>query len=722
MQAYNLLSVPIKKYIRDKKWDSFRPIQQAAIVKIMTTQNHYILAARTASGKTEAAFLPVLSSLDFAESGVQVLYISPLIALINDQFRRVNELCKYLDVRVTKWHGEANRSEKKALLKSPSGILLITPESIEAMFVNRPYQVKHLLSNVKFIIIDEIHSFLGTERGMQLKSLLFRISEKTNNTIRYIGLSATLGDYYDSVKSFFGQAEQTKVLRDNTAQQVNTAIYYYSGGEKDLPVPLLADLYKVTQKYKTLIFPNSRGRVEELAVKLRKIAIKNNGHFHYYAHHSSISRELREFIEQFVKQNKRHNFAIACTSTLELGIDIGSVDLVAQVDSTFSVASLAQRLGRSGRKEGQHSNLLLCATQKWSLLQSLACYELFKEKFVEPLLDIPYPVDILFHQIISIVKENSSIHKRKLFQQLEANPAFKTIPADVVLRLVKFMIAKEFLENLDGEIIIGLQTAPLLSGRTFYTVFQTTADMQVMVENKMIGEIPPSPQIVPDQNIFLAANIWTIEEVDYKQNKIFVKKAKDGEKPLFYGTGGNIHQRVREKMLELVCRDYPMGNADATSKEIMRELRHQFREFDLTDFTTERPVFVNDYALQFFSFASSKINQTLFFLFKRLQKKALTFHETQSCFEFKKTEFSEFQDLLQKCIVSLSTFDALLDDYYPEHQEEFPVSKWGAYLPTSLKKEMLLTSYFMPEDTMQFLLGLELSRSELKQTESKGRE
>ena len=154
--SFDLLSSPIRKYIRDKRWEELRPIQAAAISRILSTEENYILASRTASGKTEAAFLPILSKINYQKKGVPVLYISPLIALINDQFLRIEELCEYLDLPVTKWHGEASKGAKEALLKEPRGIVLITPESLEAMFVNKSYSVKLLFSNLQFIVIDEI--------------------------------------------------------------------------------------------------------------------------------------------------------------------------------------------------------------------------------------------------------------------------------------------------------------------------------------------------------------------------------------------------------------------------------------------------------------------------------------------------------------------------------------------------------------------------------------
>ena len=186
--SFDLLSAPIRKFIRDKGWEELRPIQTAAITRILGSDDNYILASRTASGKTEAAFLPILSKVNFTESGVQVLYISPLIALINDQFYRVEELCKNLDVDVVKWHGEANKTVKDKLLKNPKGIVLITPESLEAMLANKPFNVRQLFSNLKYVVIDEIHSFIGTDRGIQLKSILSRLQQVNSISFSIVGL------------------------------------------------------------------------------------------------------------------------------------------------------------------------------------------------------------------------------------------------------------------------------------------------------------------------------------------------------------------------------------------------------------------------------------------------------------------------------------------------------------------------------------------------------
>jgi ATP-dependent Lhr-like helicase len=565
--AYNLLSEPIRKYIRAQGWDALRPIQAAAISKIVSTDYNYILASRTASGKTEAAFLPILSSTDFNERGVQVLYISPLIALINDQVRRVEDLCKNLEIEVTKWHGEAKRSLKKKLIKNPNGIVLITPESIEAMFVNAPYNITNLFGNLKFIIIDEIHSFLGVDRGLQLMSLLFRIQREASQNIRIIGLSATIGDdNYIHAKKLTGNVSNTKVLLDRTKKPTMAKFKFYESSSKELPLDLVKDLYIETKENKALIFPNSRARTEEVAVKLHRISNRLNGHKNYFSHHSSVDKEIRESVEFFAKNNQRNNFCISATSTLELGIDIGTVDKIIQIDSTHSVASLVQRIGRSGRREGEKSVVCIYATEKWSLLQSLACWNLYKKDFLEPIDTALRAYDILLHQLLSIVKQNSGIEIKYLIHTLSTNPVFENIPPSEIEKLINYSIDGDYLEKIRTELILGLEGEKIVNSRDFYSVFITEPDFKVMHSGRRVGQIPFSPQIKVNENLLLAAKIWKIKDIDFKAGVIEVLPAKDGKAPSFSGGAGGIHPEVRKEMLRILKSqaDYDELNQECT--------------------------------------------------------------------------------------------------------------------------------------------------------------
>lgn len=703
--SFNLLSEPIRKFIRDKGWEELRPIQNAAITRILGSDDNYILASRTASGKTEAAFLPILSKVDFNESGVQVLYISPLIALINDQFYRVEELCKNLDVDVVKWHGEANKTVKNKLLKNPKGIVLITPESLEAMFVNKPFNVRQLFSNLKYVVIDEIHSFIGTDRGLQLKSILSRLQQVNSTSFSIVGLSATIGDY-DEAKKFTGDESKTKVLLDRTAKEINTIFRYIKSTTVDLPLELLKDLYIETKDSSVLIFPNSRGRVEEVSVKLKKISERMNGHSNYFSHHSSVDREVREYVEYFAKNNTRQNFCISCTSTLELGIDIGTVDQVVQIDATHSIASLIQRVGRSGRKEGKSSNLYLYATNEWSLLQSIACWLLYKEGFIEPPQKNEKPYDILVHQTLSIIKGYSGIKLTDLINVLSKNSAFKQIESFEIEEILNHLIEIDLLEKLQHEVIIGVEGEKVVNSRDFYSVFKTEENFKVINVGNKIGEIPFSPQIIEDENILLSARIWKIKFVDHKAKKIEVVPAKDGKKPMFFGGSGIIHQKIREKMFEILYSKMDYDFLDQPSCDEIEILRKEFSFFSIQDLQSERPLLSSEKNLQLFTFTGTRINRTIKLLLDITGIKNM-FDDANSSFYIQVSK-QEITTKWNSVSLPLIEIDSHISKLLESNPALLEFSKWGIYLPENYRMKLLKEKYFDIEQTKEFLTTMKL--------------
>lgn len=706
--SFELLSEPIRKFIRDKGWEQLRPIQNAAISKILSSDENFILASRTASGKTEAAFLPILSKVNFNDSGVQVLYISPLIALINDQFYRVEELCKYLDVTVTKWHGEANKTLKGRLIKQPTGIVLITPESLEAMFVNKPFNVKHLFSNLKYVVIDEIHSFVGTDRGIQLKSILNRLQKVNSHSFRIVGLSATMSEEnkFMEVKEFTGNVEKTKILIDRTAKEINAVFRFFKNENEELPLELLKDLYIETKDNKVLIFPNSRGRAEEVAVKLKKISDRVKGHPNYFSHHSSVDREVREYVEYFAKNNKRHNFCISCTSTLELGIDIGSVDEVVQIDATHSIASLIQRVGRSGRKDGESSNLFIYATTQWTLLQSIACWLLYKESFIEPPEKNEKPYDILVHQALSITKGHSGILLIELIKQLKENSAFNLIEQSEIEEILQHLIEIDFLEKLQHEVIIGVDGEKVVNSREFYSVFKTEENFKVVNAGNTIGEIPFSPQIIEDENILLSAKIWKIKFVDHKAKKIEVIPAKDGKKPMFFGGGAVVHQKIREKMFEVLYSKTEYDFLDEPSFDEIEMMRNDFSVFNIKDLQSERPLLTAEKHLQLFTFTGTRINRTIQLLLNIAGiKNTLDDSSSSLDIEVPKQELISKWNYLSFPLTDIDTHISTLLETNPTLLD---FSKWGIYLPKRYQIKLVRNKYFDIEQTKELLSKLEL--------------
>lgn len=698
--ALELLSEPIRKYIREKRWATLHPIQTAAIRRISTTNNHYILASGTASGKTEAAFLPILSQVDFEERGVQVLYISPLVALINDQFKRVEDLCENLDVTITKWHGEAKQSLKKRLIQQPSGIVLITPESLEAMFVNKPYQIKDLFSNLKFVVIDEIHAFIGSDRGIQLKSILSRLQKINLKSFRVIGLSATIGDYNEA-KKFTGDASNTKVLLDKTVRPVNVAFKFFENQGADLPLDLLKDLYIKTKDHKVLIFPNSRGRVEEVAVKLKKISNQVNGHPNYFSHHSSVNKEVREYIEFFAKTNEYQNFCIACTSTLELGIDIGTVDQVVQIDATHSVASLAQRLGRSGRKEGEKGNLFLYATNKWSLLQSLACWQLHEISLIEAPTITYQPYDILAHQALSIAKGHSGILIKNLIGELKTNAAFEAITTEAIKEIIQYLIKNDWLEQLQHEVIIGIEGEKIVNQRDFYSVFSTQETLKFIHSGRTIGELPPSPQIKEGENVLLAARIWKITHIDFNAKKVIIISAKDGKKPMFFGSSGEVATLIRQKMFSILLDKTVYNYLDSESQEEILNMRNNFSIFNIENQERQRPLLIKMTELEFFTFAGTRVNNTISILFKLVE---INYQLDRSRSLFKiSMPYDEFHKKWEIIMTKLKEFDKHLEAHFDENPLLKDVSKWSKLLPPKYQIALTKERFYDVKETQDFL-------------------
>ncbi len=709
---YNLLSEPIRKYIRDKRWDALRPIQAAAIVKITTTNLNYILASRTASGKTEAAFLPILSKTDFNQVGVQVLYISPLIALINDQFYRITDLCENLEIKVTKWHGEANKSLKSKLIKNPSGIVMITPESLEAMFVNAPYNAHTLFGNLKYIIIDEIHSFIGVDRGIQLMSILSRIQRINKENIITIGLSATIGtENYLEAKKLIGNISETKILLDKEKKETVVNFKYFSVSTKELSLDLIKDLYAETCNHKVLIFPNSRGKAEEIAVKLKKISEKLHGHRFYYSHHSSVDKEIREDIEKFAKNNERYNFCISCTSTLELGIDIGTIDKIVQIDSTHSVSSLVQRIGRSGRREGEKSIINIYATDKWNLLQSLACWQLYNSDFLEPLHISDRPFDILFHQLLSISKQLSGISKASLTQQLKTNFAFSLISEQDIISIIDYSISKNYLELLGNEIILGVEGENIVNTKEFYSVFKTEPSFKVINSGHKIGDIPFSQQVIPDANILLAARIWKIIDIDFKSAKITVIPANDGKKPIFFGSIGETHEKVRVEMLRILKSSEEYIELDNSSKDILTEFRNDFKGFIISDFQFDRPIVVKSNKIKIYTFTGTKINNSLVFLIS-LTGIDVILNDQSSTLEID-INIDDIGSLTNKINDVYVDIDFHLKNSVETNESLLNFSKWGKFLPISYQCQILKERTYDFENAISFLNRLIFIESDI---------
>ena len=544
MDTYNMLKKEIRRYIYDQNWQKFTKIQEHSIKLYSESEDNLILIAPTASGKTEAAFLPAINSIENWEEGIKIVYISPLIALINDQFNRISELCKYMEITVTRWHGEASQSKKRDILKNPKGILLITPESLEALFVTKSDRVRKLFYNVENIIVDEIHSFIGSNRGIQLKSLLERMSLYIkNNNPRMIGMSATVSEEnYLDLKEIFQNKRITKIIRDKGKNELKIDCNFYSN-----EIAALNKIYEYSKTETMLVFPNTRQKVEMIAANLKKKAQKEKINISYFSHHASVSKNIRAMVENFAKESNKNLFTICCTSTLELGIDIGAVDSIVQYNAPHSVSSLAQRLGRSGRRTGIN-NLHFISDEKWNLLQGLSAISIYKKGKVDKIDVVKKPYDVMAHQILSLIVEKSEINLSEFKKIIQKYQTWKNIEYEEFSNICNHLLKEKYIEMLDNSIIAGINLEKILKKAEFYTQFKVE-DMYSVYNNQIkIGELPLEIGVNVTDNIYLAAGIWKIKRVEEEVRKIFVEKAKDGRPPIFFGEEGEITDELRKEM------------------------------------------------------------------------------------------------------------------------------------------------------------------------------
>lgn len=699
MDAFEYLQPEIKRFIYEEGWKSLRKIQEASIKRAHDTDNNLILAAPTASGKTEAAFLPALNMMDRTTGGVKILYISPLIALINDQFKRMTDLCNFMDIRVTAWHGEANASEKKKLLANPEGILLITPESIEAMFVNRSAEAKHLFRSLEWVIVDEVHNFLENNRGIQLKSLLARIMELTETKPRFIGMSATVKkEDYPFIKEFFDNGRTTDVLLDTSVNALESTISYYPSDTK-VPYEAIEEIYARSQEESMLVFPNTKANVEEISVSLKKLSKKRGSYVRYFAHHASVDKFIRKEAEEFAKSDQDDLFTICCTSTLELGIDIGSVDSVVQYGAPPSVSNLAQRLGRSGRKT-QNQILHLISSDQWAMLQSMAALSLFNKKQLDSAKVIDIPYDVLAHQIISELVQKSGIKKNELKEIILKRLCWNSISDQDFERLVTFLVDNEYIEVSGPEYITGVEAEKLLRSREFYAHFYSEPDYNVYFGKEKIGSVPYTPSVMVGENIYLSAKVWKVEEVETSSKKIHVTKAKDGKPPKFLGVGNPVTREIRHEMERIMRTPSEWKLYDDRIKEMLQKMSEENVK-DRSIYWVDGNITKN--AVR--TFESTRVNRTLLALLQMVGEDETSMRFVLDDYS-SKIEGADLENIFYALISNGLVEEDLIDflSGRPDIVDRiFSHSKYMNLVPYDLKVKYIMKNYFDIEGTRAYI-------------------
>lgn len=693
--SYDLLSRDMREFIYKKGWPSLTKIQDAAIRQMYESENNLILAAPTASGKTEAAFLPAISKAEDIKNKLKILYISPLIALINDQFERITAMCKDLDIRVTSWHSEASVSKKDKLVENPSGILLITPESLEAMVVSDKKRAEVLLKDIEYVIVDEIHGFLDTNRGLQLKSLLVRIQSYMEKNPRMLGLSATIGEKnYDLAKDFFLNGRQTNILLDRSRNDLIMSLDYIES--EDINKEIAQKVLEYSLGKSTLVFPNSRAKVEKLSYLLKKEVEEKGYDIRIFSHHSSISKIKRTEIETFAKTSRR-DFIIVATSTLELGIDIGAVDQVIQVGSAASVLSLSQRLGRSGRRT-RKSVIYQIATDKWDLVQASSSLRLFKEGKLDKIDQKTKTYDIFAHQVLSTLLEKNGLLIDDYYKLNKELKSFSDITDNEFKILTDFLLHNDFVEEIDGEYIVGSNAEKLMTMGSFYNQFVIKKSYKVQTDKQTIGEIELGENLRVADRIYLSGQVWKIEAINHKLRKIRVSLSNKANAKSFASSGGfEISGEVRDEMEKILLNPSSFeitGNIKEVIDELSREITNEAYHFIETD---------SRKALR--TFKSTKINKTLA-LMLNIKTKSLDYYvEDKSTTVFGPNLIKAFNSLREN---PLSTDE--IAGFFKENPREIDgfisLNKFMILVPTELKITYIIENVLNIDGANEYLQNL----------------
>ena len=620
MDVFSRYAPFIQDYIYRSGWQTLRAVQNAAGDAIFNTDKNVLLSASTASGKTEAAFFPILSLLDENPSGsVGVLYIAPLKALINDQFGRLNELCEEAGIPVTRWHGDVPQTQKQKLMKKPAGILQITPESLESLMINKHMEIPVLFWDLRFIVIDEIHSLLRADRGLQTFCLIERLCRMAGCNPRRIGLSATIGNPEEAGKFLSaGSDKETVIPKFEGGKEIwrlsmehfyNTPPQADEGKEMISEAPAVematdtapqsADpgigyIFEHTRGKKCLVFTNSREECESVCQYLRRYCEERHEPERFLIHHGNLSASYRESAEEEMKDDDSL-MSVCATATLELGIDIGKLERAFQIDAPFTVSGFLQRMGRTGRRgnpsemwfvmreDHPEARAMLPDMIPWFLIQGIALVQLYiEERFVEPPNTARLPFSLLYHQTMSTLASHGEMTPAELASRVLPLSAFHRISAEDYRVLLRHLIEIDHISRTEnGGLIVGLSGERVVNNYKFYAVFQENIEYTVRTGAEQLGTIVKPPPA--GDKIAIAGRVWSVDEVDHKRREVYCTLVK-GNIPAYFGNvAGDIHTRILERMYGVLAeqKNYPYLMRHAVCR--LSDARESFEKAEMTE-------------------------------------------------------------------------------------------------------------------------------------------
>lgn len=633
-RAFERLHPAIRRWVWQQGWPGLRDIQAAAVAPILARDRDVVVTAPTAGGKTEAAFLPILSELAGHDGpGLRCLSVAPLRALINDQTRRLEPICEAAGVTFQPWHGDVSKG-RDAFWRKPANVLMTTPESLEALLMLRGRQFGEICRSLRYIVVDELHAFFGSERGAQLQSLLSRVQVLAAAPVPRVALSATLADMQiagnflrpgggmplDVISGSTSGGSISIVLRavpkaapppppppslelvfddDNAPIGELPSPPGQPIAEKQEYVDALdevsTDLFARLRGESNLVFANARRQVELVADQLRE---RSEGHGlpnEFFAHHGALSRELRVSLEDRLREGKLPTTAV-CTSTLEMGIDIGDVSSIAQIGPAPSVSSLKQRVGRSGRRSGRPQVLRQFVIEpaldersnhvdflRFDLLQATATVELMLAGRFEPPIEDDLHLSTLVQQILScIVQNGGGADAAAIYRQLCALGSFRNVTPQMFARVLRSLGSEQVLEqSADGTLLPGEKGEKLTSHYSFYATFQSPDEYVLLSGGRRLGSLPIVEPLAPGQFLLFAGRRWRIISVDDADKVVVLEPSRGGKPPNFGGSAIGQHRIVHERMRELLLGSEVPRYLDERAQQLLAQARAAAKTYGL---------------------------------------------------------------------------------------------------------------------------------------------
>jgi ATP-dependent Lhr-like helicase len=699
--AAELLDPRLKGFLaHNLRWKSLNPIQEQAI-PIIKEKNDTLIISPTASGKTEAVLIPIFNDiLTNRLEALSVIYVSPLKALINDMNDRMKKWCDHFNLEVTKWHGDVPATKKNKFLKNPTDILLITPESLEVIFMNKTSKEKErVFKNVKYVIVDEIHYFVESDRGTQLNSLLNRINRYLDHPINRVGLSATVGNP-KTVSEWLKHDNPAKIVTDPSKRPFKYKVF--CGSEQ-----VICEVLRKFVGRKILIFVHSRKDAERYYNLLKKeLKLKN-----IYVHHSSIDRDRREESEEKFKYLK-DGFMIS-TSTLELGIDIGNIDIVVQIRPPHNVSSFLQRIGRSGRRSKNQRSIIFYKTDQHVFI-SLAEISLINEGHIEDIKIPEKPKDIYFHQILSSIYEYGKIKKVNLFDNLKDSYAFNKMTKDDFKAIIENMEELDFVHNYNGFLSLGYTFEKKFGKRNFmdfYSVFCPNFEYTVMEGAKNIGSLDSffvMSFLKLGSQFILGGAPWKVRSIDYKRFKVRVEKDKSqkGDVPDWSSEGGVIDSLMSRKIYDILIGKYNpefLRTFDQLAQETVDKYVDHAREMGFKEGIIPVEIDPKEHRVYIYTFAGMRANALLSLIFS-LEYEIYSVIDTAYFSSFKLREEINFDNISKviydvENIIQEPEFNQLID----EKTKKFVKNKFINFLPYEDNVKLKMELLYSPEDLINVI-------------------